>query len=386
MQAALAGKRVVAAGSQGKYFWLELDSPPHPVMHLGMTGWVHIRGVPTAYNRYAERMSGSAEKKEAWPPKYWKFHFTTEGGEGDAANKEAEEEKEGKIKQEGEEEQETNGAGKGEVSVAFTDSRRFGRVRLVDCAGGQIRSHTPLVENGPDPVQDRARFTEAYLLGKMRGRHVPVKALLLDQAMISGIGNWVGDEILYQAGLHPAQYSDDFTAAEVARLYAAVCAVCDTAVGCLGASDRFPSDWLFQHRWGKGKKDAPKTLPTGEEIVFLEVGGRTSCVVPSRQKKTGSVASDAKMERKGRKIGKKNSRFFDEDKDSDDDDVKEEEEEEEEETKKVQTKAKARPAKKLKSAVRKVVKEEEEKDRSVLADGGDSKLTRRSERLKLAFR
>ncbi|KAI0483547.1 formamidopyrimidine-DNA glycosylase [Xylaria cf. heliscus] len=271
-QAALTGKRVVSAGSQGKYFWLELDTPPHPVMHLGMTGWIHIRGVQTAYNRYADRMNDA--DKAAWPPKYWKFHLETDGdGDGNGDDPKA------------------------SVAVAYTDARRFGRIRLVDCPGAEIRSNSPLVENGPDPVVDRAIFTEAYLGKKMKGRHVPVKALLLDQAMISGIGNWVGDEVMYQAALHPEQYSDDFSDAEIARLYKAICYVCDTAVAHLGASDQFPEDWLFHHRWGKGKKDAAKTLPNGDKITFLQVGGRTSCVVPSRQKKTGRVVAGVKEEK-----------------------------------------------------------------------------------------
>ncbi|KAH8164049.1 hypothetical protein CIB48_g4186 [Xylaria polymorpha] len=326
-QAALTGKRVVSAGSQGKYFWLELDTSPHPVMHLGMTGWVHIRGQQTAYNRYADRMNDA--DKEAWPPKYWKFHLETDSDP--------------------------------KVCVAYTDARRFGRIRLVDCPGAEIRSNSPLVENGPDPVVDREIFTEEYLNKKMKGRHVPVKALLLDQAMISGIGNWVGDEIMYQAELHPEQYSDDFSDAEIAKLYKAICYVCDTAVENLGDSDQFPKDWLFHHRWGKGKKDAAKTLPNGEKIVFLQVGGRTSCVVPSRQKKTGRVVAGVKEEEpetepetKMKKDNKK-SRFFDADQDGPGD-------------------QELHPPKKAKKGTQKAVKKED--DESASTNKADSKPKR----------
>ncbi|KAI1504674.1 putative formamidopyrimidine-DNA glycosylase [Biscogniauxia marginata] len=258
---ALAGKRVVGAGTQGKYFWLLLDSAPHPVMHLGMTGWVHIRGEQTGYTRYVERTKGD---KEQWPPKFWKFQLETDGSP--------------------------------RVEVAFTDARRFSRIRLVDCPAEDIRKNSPLVENGPDPVVDKDVFTEDFLKRKMRSRHVPIKALLLDQATISGVGNWVGDEILYQAKLHPEQYCDDFNDADVSTLYKAICYVCDTAVGKLGDSDQFPEDWLFKHRWGKGKKDSATTLPNGEKITFITVGGRTSCVVPSVQKKRGRTAVDIKEE------------------------------------------------------------------------------------------
>ncbi|KAI0863903.1 formamidopyrimidine-DNA glycosylase [Xylaria cubensis] len=322
--AALTGKRVMSAGSQGKYFWLELDTPPHPVMHFGMTGWIHIRGEQTAYTRYADRMN-SAEK-EAWPPKYWKFHLETEGDP--------------------------------KVCVAYTDARRFGRIRLVNCPGAKIRSNSPLVENGPDPVVDREIFTEEYLSKKMKGRHVPIKALLLDQAMISGIGNWVGDEIMYQAELHPEQYSDDFSDAEIGKLYKAICYVCDTAVKNLGDSDQFPKDWLFHHRWGKGKKDAAKTLPNGEKIMFLQVGGRTSCVVPSRQKKTGRVVAGVKEEEPEPepemkiKKEKKKSRFFDADQDESDG-------------------QETQPKKKTKKLPQKAVKKQDDESPSI--DGADLK-------------
>lgn len=96
---------------------------------------------------------------------------------------------------------------------------------------------------------------------------------------------------MFQAKLHPEQYSNTFSDEQVKRLYDAMMYVCDTAVQANGDSDSFPQDWLMKHRWGKGKKEASK-LPTGEKITFLKVGGRTSAIVPSVQKKTAAVAGD----------------------------------------------------------------------------------------------
>lgn len=176
------------------------------------------------------------------------------------------------------------------------DARRFARIRLLDCPGSEIRNTTPLVENGPDPIIDRETLTLEWLTTLMKKKHVPVKALLLDQANISGIGNWVGDEIMYHARLHPEQYSDTFSDAQLAQLYKSLMYVCGLAVETLSDSSKFPDDWLFKHRWGKGKKDARMNLPSGEALAFLTVGGRTSCIVPSLQKKTGAVAGDVKKE------------------------------------------------------------------------------------------
>lgn len=104
------------------------------------------------------------------------------------------------------------------------------------------------------------------------------------------------DEILYHAKLHPEQYSDTFGDDQLAQLHTSIMYVCQTAVDLLADSSKFPEDWLFKHRWGKGKKDAPTSLPNGAKITFLTVGGRTSCVVPSVQKKTGAVAGDLKKD------------------------------------------------------------------------------------------
>ncbi|ORY07791.1 NMDA receptor-regulated protein 1-domain-containing protein [Clohesyomyces aquaticus] len=252
-QNAMTGKKVVDARQQGKYFWLEMESPPHPLMHLGMSGWIKFSNDDSAY--YRPKKGQESE----WPPRYCKFVL--------------------KVKEDP------------DCEVAFVDARRLARIRLVDAKGEDMRKTTPLKENGPDPVIDPDVLTVAWLTKKLRSKRVPVKALLLDQANISGIGNWVGDEIMYQARLHPEQYSNTFSDAQVKQLHDAMIYVCKTAVETLADSEKFPEDWLMRHRWDKGKKNGGK-LPNGAKITFLKVGGRTSAVVPSVQKKTGAVAGD----------------------------------------------------------------------------------------------
>lgn len=178
------------------------------------------------------------------------------------------------------------------VEAAFVDSRRFARVRLLACDADDIRNVTPLMENGPDPVVDKDLVTVEWLTELCRRKKIPIKALLLDQANISGIGNWVGDEIMYHAKMHPEQYSNTLSDVQIKELHKSTHYVCSTAVNLLADSEKFPSNWLFKHRWGKGKKDSPKQLPNGEKITFLTVGGRTSAIVPSAQSKTGPVTKD----------------------------------------------------------------------------------------------
>ena len=287
-----------------------MSSPPHPLMHFGMAGWLKIRNEETAYYKPAK-----PEESQQWPPKYWKFAFET--------------------------------AEEPTCEAAFVDLRRFARIRLIDCAADQIRNVSPLVENGPDPVIDKAMVTEEWLAEKLGSKRVPIKALLLDQANISGVGNWVGyvllefyespeclainaemvdrDEIMYNAKIHPEQYSNTLTPAQIKQLHKSIHYICSFAVENLADSSKFPEEWLFKHRWGKGKKDSSTTLPNGSKFVYMTVGGRTSCVVPSVQKKTGPVAGDVKHEagtedvendkKAVPKSGKKNSRTKKEERD-----------------------------------------------------------------------
>jgi len=315
----LTGKKVLDAGQQGKYFWMIMSSPPHPVIHFGMSGWLRFKSEHTFYYRKKD------DEDEEWPPQYMKFML------------------------------ETDGKGDKKIEAAYVDPRRFGRVRLVDCPGKDIRNHTPLVENGPDPVQDKDKVTVEWLKEMCQRKKVPIKAMLLDQANISGIGNWVGDEIMYNAKMHPEQYANTLSEEQVEQLHKSLHYVCGTAVELLSDSEKFPESWLFKHRWSKGKKGAPTTLPNGEKIVFLTVGGRTSAVVPSVQKKTGPVAKemseaeDEEKPKKGKsaKIAKAEIKQNEKTlvkgggrKRAKDEDVEEEEEEEEEPAPKKRTKTK----------------------------------------------
>ena len=98
------------------------------------------------------------------------------------------------------------------------------------------------------------------------------------------------------------------------NLYDAIHSVATTAANVLGDSSKFPDDWLFSYRWGKsrvrGKKrqEESTVLPNGEKIKHITVGGRTSAVVESRQKKIKSNDEESEEEensppvKKGKKL------------------------------------------------------------------------------------
>jgi len=220
--AALRGRRVLAVRRKGKHLWMELDRRPFPLFHFGMTGAFEL------YRDGAER------------PRFWKVEIATEDG----------------------------------TRLAMTDPRRLGRLRLrLD-----PEAEDPLARLGFDVLEGLPPARElAALLARRTG---PAKAVLLDQSLFAGVGNWIADEVLYQAAIDPRRPASSLAPPEVARLRARLHAIVRRAVA-VGADDsRFPRTWLFHDRWGREK--GARTA-RGERIVHLTIGGRTTAFVPSRQ-------------------------------------------------------------------------------------------------------
>ena len=278
----LQGKKIKDVGRLGKYFWLEMESPPHPLFHFGMTGWVKYKG---SKDKGVDYWSGKTEGRknaqegtpagkdaaaedgdiadsrpqevpvEEWPPRFTKvlFEATSERGEV--------------------------------TEFAFVDGRRFGKILLINPKEGKgVRETEPLSLNGPDPVLEGDSITSEWLGEQLARRKVPIKAFLLDQHALSGVGNWVADEVLFHAQIHPEKNANELDESQIERLVEKLKGVCRVAaLDALGDSHGFPDDWLMRHRWRLDKTGNAGKLPSGEKIVRITVGGRTSAVVPSRQ-------------------------------------------------------------------------------------------------------
>ncbi|QRW00046.1 formamidopyrimidine-DNA glycosylase [Ceratobasidium sp. AG-Ba] len=264
----VTGRKVTGVGRYGKVFYIELDGKGRmPVLHLGMTGMIQIRGEePTWYRRRNKDLSA-----DVWPPpKFLKFiiHFS------------ANDESPG-------------------TELAFIDARRLARIRLAL----NPTKEPPISELGFDPILSMPDYDDfAKMVLK---RTCPIKALLLDQSFSAGVGNWVADEILYQSKVHPEQRASNLSEVQLKDVYKWTKGVCETAVAVNADSSRFPADWLFRYRWGKGQKvKEDMILPNGEKakIEWMTVGGRTSAVVSQVQK----------MPSGGRTIPKKVARTDDE--------------------------------------------------------------------------
>jgi formamidopyrimidine-DNA glycosylase len=160
-------------------------------------------------------------------------------------------------------------------ALVFADSRLFGRVRL---------DHTtddapPLWwrELPPAPTDDA--FTFSHLQSAFRSQR-PVKALLLDQALFPGVGNWMADEILWRSSLHPLTPAASLALAEQKKLFQKTRWVSEKALHYIApAWDDPPASWFYHYRW-TAEQSCPQCSTT---LIREEAAGRTTCWCPQCQ-------------------------------------------------------------------------------------------------------
>lgn len=239
---ALAGRTVRAIGRRGKTFWIELASPgPTVYGHLGMTGWIREVG-PAVRNGIRLQAHGDAPLDDNnGRPRFLKLLLEVRGGRG----------------------------------IAFTDARRLGRIWL----GPDPADEKRVQRLGRDAFDDLPSAKELAAL--FARRKIPIKALLLDQSALAGLGNWLADEVLYHARLAPQRLASSLDAREVTALRRAIRTVVGHAVKVGADHQRFPRTWLFEHRWG-GSRGSRQI--NGHPIRRDVVGGRTTAWVPAVQK------------------------------------------------------------------------------------------------------
>ncbi|MDH3604829.1 MAG: hypothetical protein OEU26_34930 [Candidatus Tectomicrobia bacterium] len=234
-QRRLQHKQVIAVHRRGKQLWFELDEPPHPLFHFGMTGAFHTPATESLHLK-----SGPNEPGGEWPPRFTKIHLSfDDGGE-----------------------------------LIMTNARRLGRILLRDAP----LHEPPLNKLGFDPLLDlpSPKTFSAMLLS----RAAVIKSLLLDQRFAAGVGNWIADEVLYQSGIAPHRRANSLSDVEAKRLRGKLQSVIRVAVDANADDARYPKHWLFHRRWGK-RIDA--TTARGEAIEHVTIGGRTTAWVPTVQ-------------------------------------------------------------------------------------------------------
>lgn len=167
--------------------------------------------------------------------------------------------------------------------VRFNDIRRFGYLDLVKSS--RLDDVNYLKQLGPDPLKISERdFTEV-----VRSRNKMIKALLLDQNVIAGLGNIYSDEALFVAGIHPARVSSRISKVRAGRLHRAVVAVLKAAIRARGSSvddyvDGSGKRGSFQNHLNVYGRGGEPCVKCGTSIKRRIIGSRTAHFCPRCQR------------------------------------------------------------------------------------------------------
>ena len=194
----LAGAQVVRLRRRSKYLLLDLDTDETLLVHLGMSGRMTVSGAPLAQFVHDH------------PPEAKHDHVVLHMHGG--------------------------------ARVTFNDARRFGAMDLLPT--GAEDAHPLLARLGPEPLGNG--FHADALADAFRGRRTPVKAALLDQRIVAGLGNIYVCEALHRAGISPRRAAGRISRARIERLVPVIRDVLEEAIAAGGSS-------LRDHRQATGE-------------------------------------------------------------------------------------------------------------------------------------
>lgn len=235
LAARLTGARVLGFRRRAKYILMRLDGGDSVVLHLGMSGRMLIR--PHGANAPALHEHVALYTEDGW-------------------------------------------------EIGFVDPRRFGSIDLVPTADEE--GHRLLAGLGPEPLGPA--FTAKVLAAALAGRRTPIKAALLDQRVVAGLGNIYVCEALYRAGIAPSRLAAD---APTRRLVPEIKATLLEAIEAGGSSLRDyvqPDGELgyFQHAWRVYGREGEPCLkcpgpPICRGVARVVQSGRSTFYCPRLQ-------------------------------------------------------------------------------------------------------
>ncbi|MGA9114975.1 MAG: bifunctional DNA-formamidopyrimidine glycosylase/DNA-(apurinic or apyrimidinic site) lyase [Candidatus Dormiibacterota bacterium] len=231
--AALPGQRIAAVERRGKYILCALDGGEQVVVHLGMTGHLRVVNAADEVVKHTHLRVGLDDGRE----------------------------------------------------LRFDDARRFGRLMLGPRALLEERRLLPAL--GVEPLSDD--FTPAHLDAVMRRTRRTLKAALLDQSVIAGLGNIYVDEACHLAGIRPTRRAHRLTRRERLALHGAIRSVLLKAIANRGTTvDDYRDLWNAEgsHQeelrvYGRGGEPC---LACGAVLRHLVVAGRTTVYCPACQR------------------------------------------------------------------------------------------------------
>lgn len=239
MAARLEGATVTALRRRSKYLLADLDTGETLLIHLGMSGRMQISG----------DVVGSFHHQHPAAEKHDHVVIDTDAG----------------------------------ARITFNDARRFGAMDLMDTATQD--QHWLIRGLGPEPLGNS--FNEAHLITAFKGKRSPVKTALLDQRIVSGLGNIYVCEALWRAGISPLRLAGQISRARVASLVPIIRDVLAEAIEAGGSSLRDHRQatgelGYFQHTFRVyGQEDQPCQTPDCTAKIMRKVqSGRSSFYCP----------------------------------------------------------------------------------------------------------
>ena len=242
----LEGARVDSLDRRGKYLIAGLSTGEHLIMHLGMSGRFTV-----------EEGAASGPKTsllaEACNPKHDHVVFHLQGPRP--------------------------------ATVTYNDPRRFGFMDLAPMGGLEASRHFKTM--GPEPLGNG--FSPAALNAALKGRAAPIKAALLDQQVVAGLGNIYVSEALYRARISPRRKAASVAGSRGDRLYGAIIAVLRDAIEAGGSTlrDFAAADGAlgyFQHRFDVYDREGEACRECGAVIRRLVQSGRSTFFCPACQR------------------------------------------------------------------------------------------------------
>ncbi|MEM0999619.1 MAG: DNA-formamidopyrimidine glycosylase family protein [Bacteroidota bacterium] len=217
----LTGRSFTGTDRVGKYLFLLTDGPQHLMMHFGMTGSPHYY------------------QNEEDAPRFGRVVFHFENG----------------------------------FRLAYNCPRKFGRLTLT--AG--VAEYCAAKKIGPDA----ASIPWEDFQSRIATRKTPIKAAMMNQSILAGVGNWIVDEVLYQARIHPEERATDLSEADLRLVYDKMIYVIGTALELEAHYPDFPEHFMIHSRWtDSGRPDAPRIA-----LDKIKVGGRSTYFDPKVQVK-----------------------------------------------------------------------------------------------------
>lgn len=194
MGARLTGRRVLQLRRRSKYILADLDSAETLIIHLGMSGRMTVSGL------HAPHVPGRFHHDHPALEKHDHVVLDMDSG----------------------------------ARATFNDPRRFGAMDL--CATATADAHPLLASLGPEPLGNS--FDAAYLAARLHGRKMPIKAALLDQRIVAGLGNIYVCEALFRAGISPTRAAGRISHPRIDALTDAIRATLIEAIDAGGSSLR----------------------------------------------------------------------------------------------------------------------------------------------------